>query len=117
MEQSRKKELITAYKQRKIVGCVYEIRCTANGRALVRQDSDVEKAGNRFAFAQSTGSCLLTVLQKDWASYGPQAFTFRVVETLERKETQTDREFAADLAALAELTRERYAPDCLYPWR
>lgn len=27
MEQSRKKELIAAYRQRKVIGCVYEVRC------------------------------------------------------------------------------------------
>lgn len=115
MDGSRKKELIAAYKQRKIVGCVYEVACAGNGRFLVRQDSDAEKAGNRFAFSQSTGSCLLGVMQKDWDAFGPASFTFRIVETLEKKDTQSDREFAEDLAALAELVRERYAPETLYP--
>lgn len=57
----------------------------------------------------------MAALQEDWARYGADSFSFRVVETLEKKEDQSDKEFAGDLAVLAEMTRENYDPDILYP--
>lgn len=114
MEPAGKKELINAYKQRKVVGCVYEIRCAGNGKCMVRQDGDAQRAGNRLEFAKKTGTCFLSALSGDWEKYGPDSFTFRILETLEKKETQTDREFAGDLQALGELLRENYPPEALY---
>lgn len=114
MEQARRKEMIAAYKQRKVEGGVYEVRCTENGKCMVRSDSDWKGAKNRFEFSQSTGSCFMGVMQEDWKRYGSVAFTFRVLETLEKGEDQTDRAFTEDLAALADLLRERYSPEILY---
>lgn len=115
MERNRKKELIAAYKERKVVGCVYEIRCAGNGMCLVKADSDASRAENRLAFAKSTNACFISALSKDWEDYGAESFSFRILETLEKKAEQTDREFAADLAAMAELLRESYPGDKLYP--
>ena len=44
-----------------------------------------------------------------WAQYGPAAFTLEVLEELEQKETQTEREFAEDIAVLRELWAEKLA--------
>lgn len=114
MESTRKKELIGAYKQRKVMGCVYEIRCAGSGKCLVRQDGDAQRAGNRLEFAQKTGTCFLSALSGDWTKYGPDSFSFRILETLEKKESQTDREFAQDLQTLAELLRDNYPTETLY---
>jgi len=113
MEQSRKKELKDAFKQRPAAGGVYEIRC-ANGRCWVRGDVDLPGAENRFRFSQLTGSCVAPALQQDWARLGPKSFTFAVLERLKKKDDQTDRQYREDVETLADLWREKYDPAQLY---
>lgn len=108
MEQALKKERINAYRQRKQVGCVYEICCTQTDRCIVRADIDAQGAENRFSFSKMTGSCVSPCMQADWKQYGAGAFTFRFLEKLEKTETQTDAEFREDLKALEALLLENY---------
>jgi hypothetical protein len=45
-------------------------------------------------------SCIHPRLKDDWQKHGSGSFRFDVVETLEKKEGQTDSEFQDDLNAL-----------------
>ena len=49
------------------------------------------------------------MLAADWRRYGPESFTFQVLEELEREPEQTEAAFRADLEALAEIWREKLA--------
>jgi hypothetical protein len=44
---------------------------------------------------------------KDWKTFGKEAFSFEVLEELEKKESQSDREFKEDLATLLEIWNEK----------
>jgi hypothetical protein len=53
-------------------------------------------------------------VQGDWEKYGTEAFIFEILEELEKKETQSDKEFKDDLDTLKEIWLERLQRDLLY---
>ena len=111
-----KKQLISAYKERsrKQAGGIYAIRNTINGKIYLDASPDIAAAENRFSFALQTGSCVVVKLTHDWKAYGVGAFTFEVLETLEKNEDQTLAEFREDLDLLKKLWAEKYDPALLY---
>lgn len=106
------KELKAAYLARRQVGGVYAIRNDHSGKLLLLSTTDLQGCGNRFKFAQMTGSCTYSHLQRDWGT--GEGFSLLILEELERGETQTDQEFAQDIRALEEMWREKYRPEELY---
>lgn len=114
MEKQSRKELLQAYKERTILGGVYAIENTATGRVLLLWDRDLQGSRNSFQFSQMTDSPPSSKLQRDWRTYGKEAFTFTVLEELEKKAEQTDLEFRGDLETLLALCRERYLEEGLY---
>lgn len=105
------KALLSAWRERTVVGGVCAIRCTANNRVLLSAVADPAGLRNRFQFSAATGSCTFPPLAADWSRYGGAAFTFSVLEELEKGADQTDAQFKADLEALAALWRERLAAE------
>jgi hypothetical protein len=87
---------------------------TKTGKSLVLASADIGGIQKRYEFAALTGGCFHPRLMKDAQTYGNDAFTFTVLEQIERKETQTDRDFAEDLDALLALRLEQYDPATLY---
>lgn len=114
MNPKSKKDLIAAYKQRKQVGGIYAVTNTKTGKSLVLASPDIDGIRKRYEFAEMTGGCFHPKLVKDAQTYGNDAFTFDVLETLEMKQTQTGREFAEDLETLLALWLEKYDPETLY---
>jgi hypothetical protein len=53
-------------------------------------------------------------LQKDWNEYGGSVFDFEILETLEKKPEETDREFSDNLGILRELWQEKFDPAFSY---
>jgi 2-C-methyl-D-erythritol 4-phosphate cytidylyltransferase len=47
-------------------------------------------------------------LQKDWATAGPQAFTFEILEELEQTAEQSKEAFMDDLQTLEQLRRPQF---------
>ena len=95
-----KKELIAQYKEREIIGGVFVIRNTLTDRILLSATTDLHGSRNRFAFAQQTGSCIDMKLQGDWKKQGAGQFVFEVLEDLKKGDTQTAKEFGADIEVL-----------------
>ena len=114
MKPQNKKDLIAAYKQRTQIGGVYAVSNKETGKALVLASSEIGGIQKRYEFAEATGGCFHPKLQQDVNRLGSSAFTFTVLETMERKSTQTDREFAEDLDVLLSLWLEKYDPATLY---
>ena len=114
MEKSQRKELIFEYKARKIVGAVYSIKNTMNGKELILYTVNLEGSKNRFAFSQKTGGCENLKLREDWKKFGTNAFIFQVLEEIEMGEGQTQKEFLDDLKTLHTLWIEKTEPAILY---
>lgn len=107
MDKQARRAAAAAYKSRRQLGGVYQIKCTATGRVLLGWAVDLRGSENRFRFAQMTGSCVNYALQDDWNRYGGSAFVFEVLETLGQEETQSAAEFQADVQTLFELWQEK----------
>ncbi len=109
-----KQELRNAYKERKVVGGVYAIKNTANGRMLLATAVDLNGAQNRFVFSKDNPKAFNFKLLPDIKEHGVDVFAFEVLEELEKKPTQSDREFADDLAELLALRQEKLDEQQLY---
>lgn len=114
LDSQQKKELIAAYKQRKVTGGVFAIKNERNGKSLLCGELNLTACKNRFDFSVMTNSCVFYALQKDWATHGAKAFTFTVLEEIEQGETQTNKAFREDLDTLLEYYRQQYDPALLY---
>jgi hypothetical protein len=114
MKNQNRKQLLEAYKERKIVGGICAIKNTANGKMLLSGVTDLQGSKNRYEFSLATGSCVDFKLQKDWDTFGREAFIFEVLEELEKGETQTSKEFSDDIKILKELWIEKLDPHSLY---
>ncbi|HEX8982367.1 MAG TPA: GIY-YIG nuclease family protein [Ktedonobacterales bacterium] len=109
-----KKAASRAYKERKVVGCVYTITNTANGKYIVGHTANLDGIRNRFQFAVTTGSAVDPRMRADWALYGAQAFRLDTLEELEQRPDQSPAEFAADLEALEQMLRASLDPALSY---
>lgn len=107
MDKQDRREAVAAYKARRSVGGVYQIRNTETGRVMLTRATDLRGSENRFRFAQMTDTCVDYALQADWKQYGKDVFVFETLESLEQTETQTAAEFAEDIETLYELWCER----------
>jgi len=114
MKPQNKKDLIAAYKQRAQIGGIYAVTNTQTGRSLVLASPDIGGIRKRYEFAEATGGCFHPKLQQDVNQFGSGAFTFAVLEEMEKKATQTDREFADDLDVLLSMWLEKYDRETLY---
>ena len=84
---SARKAAIAAYQERKAVGGIFVIRCTASSEGWVGQTPDLEKIQNRIWFTLRQGSHTCRTLQAAWTEHGPDSLTFEECERLEEEET------------------------------
>lgn len=108
-----RRELKNRYKNRTVTGGVFCIRCAGNGHVWLKSAPDLRGQRNKFEFSVLNNSCPEPGMREEWKTYGPQSFSFAVLEELQKKETQSDAEFAEDLKTLLELWREKQAQGCL----
>ncbi len=99
----RRKQLLEQYKERKIMGGIYRILNTTNGRFYLDKTKDMQGANNLFQNSYATGMCTHPRLARAWKEYGKEAFIFEVLEYWEKDAEQTEGEFEKDLAELYEI--------------
>jgi exosome complex RNA-binding protein Rrp4 len=92
---------------------VYCVRCGGNGRVWIKSTKNMTGQRNSFQFSQSNGLCPSPEMRLEWHEYGKESFVMTVLEELEKKETQTDAQFADELAVLLEMWREKLEQDAL----
>ncbi len=114
MNPSKKKDLISAYKEREIVGGVYAICCGATNRRLIDSTTDLKGAKNRFDFSVQTGSCLHHLMQADWKAHGNTSFTFEALETVPKKEDELLADYKQGLELLRDCHKADHPPEELY---
>lgn len=110
-KSEHQKELLAAYKERKVLGGVCCVTCTQNQKRLILGAIELKSQRNRFELALATDSPMLPSMGGDWQEYGGAAFTFEVLEELEKRPDQSDRDFSADVKLLAEIWREKFSEE------
>jgi hypothetical protein len=108
MDKDRRKDLIKKYKQRKTVGGIYRVSNTRNDMFLLGFSPNIRAKQNAFEFMASSDSCFDYRLKKDRDAFGSKVFTFEILETLERKDDQTQEQFIDDLKTLAQIWSDRF---------
>ena len=98
--EPNKKKLRDEYKSKASVGGVYRITCSENGMTWTRGTVDLRGAKNRFEFACKTNLSPEMALNEVWKTYGSKAFALETLEEIEQGETQSQKEFSKDVAAL-----------------
>jgi len=114
VKNQNRKEMLMTYKERKVIGGVYVIKNTENGKMLLLSGTNLQSCKNRFEFSQKTGSCVNLKLQQDWKKLGGDIFTFEILEEVEKKDTQTEKEFIEDIKLLEQILIEKLDSDKLY---
>ena len=107
MNADRKKALKDTYKSKPVTGGVCCIRCSGNQRVCIQATRNIEGLRNRYNFAIATGTCPDPTLRGEWERYGTGSFSFAVLDEIQKRETQTDKEFAEDIDALYEIWLEK----------
>ena len=109
MDATRKKKLKDAYKSRDVVGGICSIRCNGNQNVKIQATTDIEGLKNRFNFAVLTDTCPDPSMRSDWLKYGSKSFSFSVLETIKKNDSQTDEEFSKDIETLHDIWLDRIA--------
>lgn len=105
-----KKNLINQYKSRTKIGGVYAIKNNLLNKWYVDATPDLAAAENRFNFFGSTQM----KVEQDYKAQKGEGFTFEVLEELKKGETQSDKEFKADLTLLKNIWLEKLSSQALY---
>lgn len=90
------------------------IKNTVSGKLLLLSTRNLQGCINRFDFSKKTNSCVDIKLQKDWQTFGGDVFQLEVLEELEKKVSQTPKEFADDIKMLEELWLEKLNSENMY---
>ncbi|MGE5454881.1 MAG: GIY-YIG nuclease family protein [Methylocystaceae bacterium] len=110
MTLDRRKELKLQYKQNPPPMGVYQIRNNINGKIWVASSMNLHGSSNSYHYKlATTGAHRVKELRDDWERYGPDAFVFEVLETVNPDEfPQAD--WRAALALLEEIWLEKLQP-------
>lgn len=105
MKGEARKAAIAAYKERKVVGGIYRVRCEASGEVWVGQWPDIESIQTRLWFTLRQGMNPHRELLEAWRRHGEAQFSFEILEKLEDEESPYLR--ASKLKERASYWREK----------
>jgi hypothetical protein len=104
-----RKALIREYKNNPPEMGVYQIKNRLNGKVLIGTSKNLTGILNRFRTELKLGGCRNIDLQKEWNSFGSEAFEFEVLEVLEHMDDPV-YDAAKDLKVLETLWLEKLTP-------
>lgn len=102
-------ELKKQYKEKPKEAGIFQVKNAANGRVLLGSSKNLHGPLNKHRFLLSTGSHWNKKMQVDWDRFGPDAFTFEVLEVLKQKDDPSYN-LEDELALLEEIWIERVQP-------
>lgn len=82
----RKKELKQMYQEIAIVAGIYQIKNNVNGKVFVESTRNL-KTINGVKFTLNNNTHIHKELQADWNTFGKDAFTIEILETLKKDDT------------------------------
>lgn len=102
-------ELKKQYKETPKKAGIFQVKNTVNGRVLLGSSKNLHGPINKHRFLLSTGSHWNKKIQADWNRYGPDAFTFEILDVLKQKDDPAYN-LEDELALLEEIWIERVRP-------
>ncbi len=82
MENTRKKDLIREYRERKATPGVFAVHCTATGTRWIASARNLDTQKNGIWFQLRMGNHLNKTLQAVWNQHGEAAFSYDVLEVV-----------------------------------
>ena len=115
-QKSRRKQLLTEYKQTRPEAGVYRVVNTTTGKTLLASSPNLPSVQSKMEFARSTNAATIFgyKMAPDVRQFGIGAFSLEILEVLEVRPETTQAEILADLKTLEELWREKLDPSLLY---
>jgi hypothetical protein len=115
-QKSRRRQLVSEYKQTHPEAGVYRIVNSQNGKVLLGSSPNLPSVRSKMEFGRSTGSpgVFGYKIAPDIRQFGIEAFSLEILEVLDTRPEMTQAEILADLKTLEELWRERQDPSLLY---
>jgi len=101
-----RKALSRSYKETPRTMGVFRVRNTVNGKSLVAASVDVPAMLNRQRFQLESGFHSDRALLAEWREFGPDAFVFETLDTLEPSE-EPGYDPASDLKMLEQMWLEK----------
>jgi hypothetical protein len=105
MNNTTRRDLVRAYKERKQAAGAFAVRCTPSGQVWVGTSPNLDKQENALWFMLRSGGYVNRAVQAAWHEHGAEAFSFEVLAELPDEE-RSPYALKADLKALAEEWRE-----------
>ncbi len=107
MDKNHRKELLEQYKQIKTYMGVVQVKNTINGKIYLDSYSNLKNRWLHIQGQLDTGRHPNSQLQKDWNEFGPEAFTY---EVLEEKDTEKITDVKWELKQLEKSWLEKLQP-------
>ena len=109
MKGEARRAAVAAYKERKVVGGVYAVRCAASGETWVGHWPNIETIQTRLWFTLRQGTHPRKGLLEAWRRHGEAQFSFEILERLEDEPSSYTRD--ADLKDRASHWRKELNAD------
>ena len=103
------REINSEYKERPKPAGVYLIKNIANGRVFLGSSLNLEGPLNSHRFKLMSGRHPNEALQKDWNEFGPDKFTFEILEVIKVKD-DPDFNLKDELTLLEMIWLEKLKP-------
>lgn len=114
MDKAERKRLAQNMAEAKVVGAIYAVKNTQNGKVLVDATAELQGTINRFNFLKQMNDPFSMKLRNDFMKVGQEAFVLEVLETIDKKPEQTLGEFKEELKLLKEMWLEKFDSNLLY---
>ena len=103
------KEMKREYKERKKPAGIFQVKNTVNGKVLLGSSLNLEGPLNSHKFMLTIGKHKNEALQRDWNAFGPDKFTFDILEVVK---VPDDPQFDLDdeLTLLEQIWLEKLRP-------
>jgi group I intron endonuclease len=103
------KEINREYKERKKPAGVYQIKNLSNGKVFIGSNMNLEGPLNSHKFQLMSGRHPNEALQKEWNEYGPEKFSFEILEVVKFKD-DPDFNLRDEVTLLEQIWLEKLQP-------
>lgn len=85
MDKDKKKELLKGYKEHTVVGGIFVIECSGNGRRQVESTTDMKAQGVDLRFILKIDCAPEPTMTAEYKEYGRDSFSFTLIEEIGKR--------------------------------